>query len=181
MWQLTSSANHVVSSFSVGWLDTRSQRTSSMFDNDNFADFQLPKPKKWKVAATGSRFAEPTFSSTMASISKGFVPANTAKANNWARCVFEEWRTYRNQLSDTETCPSNLLEKILNCPLWTTGCPVLSSKLAEKMVILTQPQQLWTCWIHRRGKNSSESRLGQFYDWLEQSLITYWPHFVVRR
>ena len=46
----------------------------------------------------------------MASISKGFVPANTAKANNWAYRVFEEWRTYRNRSSDTETCPSNLLE-----------------------------------------------------------------------
>ena len=70
--------------------------------------------------------------------------------------------------------------KILSCPLWTTGCPVLSSKLAEEIVILTQPQQLWTCWIHGRGKNSSQSRLGQFYDCLEQSLITYWPHFVVK-
>ena len=46
----------------------------------------------------------------MKEICEGFVPANTKKANNWSRRVFDQWRDHRNSSSTEEKCPSNLLE-----------------------------------------------------------------------
>ena len=43
-------------------------------------------------------------------ISKGFVPPNTAKNTRWARNCFLEWMYERNGLSD-EKCPENILEE----------------------------------------------------------------------
>ena len=43
-------------------------------------------------------------------ISKGFVPPNTAKNTRWARNCFLEWMYERNGLSD-EQCPENILEE----------------------------------------------------------------------
>lgn len=71
------------------------------------ADFQQPKRRKVLKLA---RFSKPTSPSQMKEICKGFVPANTKKANNWSRRIFDQWWEHRNSNSTEEKCPPNLLE-----------------------------------------------------------------------
>ena len=55
----------------------------------DLAAFQLPPKKK-------CRFKRPATKEEMATLSKGFVPANTKKNTTWAYKVFWDWRAERN-------------------------------------------------------------------------------------
>ena len=85
--------------------------TWCMSDNEDLADFKLPKSKKpkkvvaeWKKTVPGpQRFAEPASPLNMVTICKGFVLHNITKLNKWIHHVFDIWRSHRNSLSDTET------------------------------------------------------------------------------
>ena len=75
-------------------------------------------------------------------ISKGFVPPNTAKNTRWARNCFLEWMYERNGLSD-EKCPENILEEQCAADL-NTWIPkfIAEARRSEENLRLSQ-----TVWI----------------------------------
>ena len=71
---------------------------------------QEPPKKKSRLSLNRSRFKEPTSSTDMHEISKGYVPENTAKSTAWGVKVFQDWRAERNVKDRSENCPPDLLE-----------------------------------------------------------------------
>ena len=47
----------------------------------------------------------------MATLSKGFVPANTKKNTTWAYKIFLDWRAERNKNTEEDVCPEDLFDK----------------------------------------------------------------------
>ena len=83
-------------------------RSKENYDPDwgDSEDFELPPLKRKR------RFQQPASSDVMKGLSKGHVPANTAKSTSWAQKVFLDWRAERNGRSDSdEQCPADLLDK----------------------------------------------------------------------
>ena len=62
---------------------------------------------------TKARFAPPTSSQEVASVSTPFVPKNTARQTQWSVKVFNDWSAHRNSLAteDTEKVPDNFLSR----------------------------------------------------------------------
>lgn len=69
-----------------------------------------PPTKKLKLSLGPSRFDKPKSVEEMQEISKGYIPANTAKSTAWGVKVFQVWRSERNQRVE-EQCPSDLFER----------------------------------------------------------------------
>lgn len=85
-----------------------------MQDSDDDRDaFQPPKKSKGKLGEGSSesmRFAEVTSEEELASMSKGVVPKNTRKNDQWALSTFMAWIKQRNQRSRSEQCSKYILE-----------------------------------------------------------------------
>lgn len=77
----------------------RGQASKENVADPDLIDFQLVK----------KRFKQPQPKETMATLSKGFVPNNTAKNTTWACKVFSDWVAERNENDDEEECPRDLL------------------------------------------------------------------------
>ena len=79
------------------------------WDSDD-SDFQLLARAKRKCHGDSpKRFAEPTSAEALESTSKGVVPKNTQKSDEWARRALDEWITERNKRC-SEKCPRDILE-----------------------------------------------------------------------
>ena len=78
------------------------------WDSDN-SDFEpLARTKRKCNGGSPKRFADPTTSEALEETSKGVVPKNTQKNDQWALRALTEWITERNKRC-SDKCPMDIL------------------------------------------------------------------------
>ena len=84
--------------------------TDSDDDSEDFRPLKRKPKAVQRESSTGTRFPEPTSEEELAKKSKGVIPKNTQKNDQWALTAFMDWMEQRNKRSLHDQCPKNVLE-----------------------------------------------------------------------